>query len=261
VQQAETPCRWVALRGPSVATARSGSNSTGRRSAQTPVCSPYRDLDDAVQLTESAAAERLDFRTGRNVQHSMTALRRVVKFYNGRGTAEQWIKEGKSAVRWTRLSCCRFHDNHAAATVCAGVPPGELPATPGVAEGSKAPVADDAAGEADQDRGEGGASRAVRDLPTGGGGRAEMALSDHPRVDSAVHSAPAEVFTDMKAPTVHQPGQHTGGWDVTAPRSCGSRSSGPPARSVCLRRAPFQRRFRPPSSRLGFGSARQAVEW
>jgi Transposase DDE domain group 1 len=30
---------------------------------------------------------------------------RVVAFYNGRGTAEQWIKEGKNAIRWTRLSC------------------------------------------------------------------------------------------------------------------------------------------------------------
>ena len=30
---------------------------------------------------------------------------RVVAFYHGRGTAEQWIKEGKSAVKWTRLSC------------------------------------------------------------------------------------------------------------------------------------------------------------
>jgi hypothetical protein len=29
----------------------------------------------------------------------------VVKFYNGRGTAEQWIKEGKNAVKWTKLSC------------------------------------------------------------------------------------------------------------------------------------------------------------
>jgi hypothetical protein len=37
--------------------------------------------------------------------------RRVVKFYNGRGTAEQWIKEGKNAIRWTRLSCRRFKDN------------------------------------------------------------------------------------------------------------------------------------------------------
>ena len=37
--------------------------------------------------------------------------RNVVRFYNGRGTAEQWIKEGKYALRWTRLSCRRFLDN------------------------------------------------------------------------------------------------------------------------------------------------------
>jgi hypothetical protein len=30
---------------------------------------------------------------------------RVVAFYNRRGTAEQWIREGKNAIRWTRLSC------------------------------------------------------------------------------------------------------------------------------------------------------------
>jgi hypothetical protein len=35
----------------------------------------------------------------------------VVKFYNKRGTAEQWIKEGKYAVNWTRLSCHDFVDN------------------------------------------------------------------------------------------------------------------------------------------------------
>ena len=35
----------------------------------------------------------------------------VVHFYHGRGTAEQWIKEGKYALRWTRLSCKRFVSN------------------------------------------------------------------------------------------------------------------------------------------------------
>jgi Transposase DDE domain group 1 len=34
--------------------------------------------------------------------------RAVVRFYNKRGTAEQWIKEGKQAAHWTRLSCHRF---------------------------------------------------------------------------------------------------------------------------------------------------------
>jgi len=37
--------------------------------------------------------------------------RSVVRFYNKRGTAEQWIKEGKQATHWTRLSCHRFRAN------------------------------------------------------------------------------------------------------------------------------------------------------
>ena len=37
--------------------------------------------------------------------------RAVVHFYNQRGTAEQWIKEGKEATHWTRLSCHRFRAN------------------------------------------------------------------------------------------------------------------------------------------------------
>ena len=37
--------------------------------------------------------------------------RAVVRFYNKRGTAEQWIKEGKEAAHWTRLSCHRFRAN------------------------------------------------------------------------------------------------------------------------------------------------------
>jgi len=45
----------------------------------------------------------------------MTSLarpaKRVVAFYNHRGTAEQHIKEGKNAVIWTRLSSHRFVAN------------------------------------------------------------------------------------------------------------------------------------------------------
>ncbi len=35
----------------------------------------------------------------------------IVRFYNGRGTAEQWIKEGKYALNWTRLSGHKFVSN------------------------------------------------------------------------------------------------------------------------------------------------------
>jgi Transposase DDE domain group 1 len=44
-------------------------------------------------------------RVGFLVTNLSRSAERVVAFYNGRGTAEQWIKEGKNAVKWTRLSC------------------------------------------------------------------------------------------------------------------------------------------------------------
>ena len=36
---------------------------------------------------------------------------RVFEFYNRRGTAEQYIKEGEYALKWTRLSCKSFGAN------------------------------------------------------------------------------------------------------------------------------------------------------
>jgi hypothetical protein len=50
-------------------------------------------------------------RVGFIVTNLRRSSRKVVKFYNGRGTAEQWIKEGKNALKWTRLSCHDFADN------------------------------------------------------------------------------------------------------------------------------------------------------
>jgi hypothetical protein len=50
-------------------------------------------------------------RVGFIVTNLTRPAKRVVRFYNQRGTAEQWIKEGKNAVKWTRLSCHDFVDN------------------------------------------------------------------------------------------------------------------------------------------------------
>jgi hypothetical protein len=50
-------------------------------------------------------------RVGFIVTNLTRPAERVVRFYNGRGTAEQWIREGKQALRWTRLSCRAFRDN------------------------------------------------------------------------------------------------------------------------------------------------------
>ena len=38
---------------------------------------------------------------------------RIVAFYNQRGTAKRWIKDGKDALKWTRSSCCSFAANAA----------------------------------------------------------------------------------------------------------------------------------------------------
>ena len=35
----------------------------------------------------------------------------IIAFYNRRGTCEQYIKEGKNAIKWTRLSCRSFAAN------------------------------------------------------------------------------------------------------------------------------------------------------
>ena len=50
-------------------------------------------------------------RVGFIVTNLLRSAKKVVRFYNKRGTAEQWIKEGKNAVNWTRLSCHDFVDN------------------------------------------------------------------------------------------------------------------------------------------------------
>jgi hypothetical protein len=50
-------------------------------------------------------------RVGFIVTNRTLPNRAVVRFYNKRGTAQQWIKEGKRAVKMTRLSCHRFRSN------------------------------------------------------------------------------------------------------------------------------------------------------
>ncbi len=50
-------------------------------------------------------------RVGFIVTNMVLPSRSVVRFHNKRGTAEQWIKEGKQATHWTRLSCHRFRAN------------------------------------------------------------------------------------------------------------------------------------------------------
>ena len=101
--------------------------------------------------------------------------KRVVAFYNHRGTAEQHIKEGKNAINWTRLSCRKFRNNavrlqlHALAYKASrpGLQSGQLHEDTGFAEGGGALVDDDVARQAGEDRGQGCPTWPLRYVPIG----------------------------------------------------------------------------------------------
>ncbi len=50
-------------------------------------------------------------RVGFIVTNLSRSAERVTWFYNQRGKSEQYIKEGKNAIKWSRLSCRKFRDN------------------------------------------------------------------------------------------------------------------------------------------------------
>ena len=70
----------------------------------------WRTARRVVAKVEFHAGELFP-RVGFIVTNLELPSRAVVRFYNKRGTAEEWIKEGKLAVSWTRLSCHRFRGN------------------------------------------------------------------------------------------------------------------------------------------------------
>ncbi len=91
---------------------------------------------------------------------------RVLAFYNGRGTAERYIKEGKHALKWTRLSLHALRGQRRQAPAARpGLQPSKLPPHAGNAHGDRDMVADEPPGAADQDRRPAGAPRPLCRLP------------------------------------------------------------------------------------------------
>ena len=76
------------------------------RLALEPVIARYRERGVELYFRADAAFAKPEI-------YELLGARRhpLVKFYNGRGTAEQHIKEGKNPIRWTRLSCHAFRHN------------------------------------------------------------------------------------------------------------------------------------------------------
>jgi len=85
---------------------------------------------------------------------------RIVAFYNQRGVFEQWIKEGKGAIKCILLACRSFAAKAGPPSAPrARLQPWQLHAHAGDAEGSGVVVADQPTREADQDRRQGGQPR------------------------------------------------------------------------------------------------------
>jgi hypothetical protein len=137
------------------------------------VFSENRQPDEKVGIVNCYVFSELFPRVGFIVTNLSRPAKRVVRFYNQRGTAEQWIKEGKNAVKWTRLSCHDFVDNQVRLQLFVlAYNLGNFPAAGGAAQSGASLDVDDAAGETDQDRGEGRAPFPEDRLPDGGGGGA-----------------------------------------------------------------------------------------
>jgi Transposase DDE domain group 1 len=76
---------------------------------------PSGQLEDRTTSCGEGGVPRGELfpRVGFIVTNLSLPSRAILRFYNKRGTAEQWIKEGKQATHWTRLSCHRFRANEA----------------------------------------------------------------------------------------------------------------------------------------------------
>jgi hypothetical protein len=110
-------------------------------------------------LSSCASATGVDDRCQRyrriRVTNLETDSRAVARFCSKRGTAEQWIREGKQAVKMTRLSCHRFRgfrSNESAAWLSViAYNLGESLATAGVAKPDRQLVVDELAAAIGED--------------------------------------------------------------------------------------------------------------
>ena len=109
-------------------------------------------------------------RVGFIVTNMSLPSRSVVRFYNKRGTAEQWIKEGKQATHWTRLSCHRFRANEVRLQLSVlAYNLGNLWRRLGLPNRIKRLVAHELAAAADEDRRPAGQARALLLVAAGRG--------------------------------------------------------------------------------------------
>jgi len=109
-------------------------------------------------------------RVGFIVTNLSRPAERVVAFYNKRGTSEQWIKEGKGAIKWTRAVVPDIRrQRRAAPASCARLQLGNFLRTLATPEPIKDWSLTSLKEKLIKIGGEGGEPRTLRRLPDGGG--------------------------------------------------------------------------------------------
>ena len=143
-------------------------------------------------------------RVGFIVTNMTRPAERVVAFYNQRGTAEQWIKEGKSCRQVdAALMLLIRRQRRPASASCAGLQSRQLHADAGSAGGGQAVVADEPAGKTREDRREGRMPWPLRHFPDGRGRGAEGIVSGN-------------LAADRRTATKTGPSVATGGADASS---------------------------------------------
>ena len=123
-------------------------------------------------------------RVGFIVTSMVLPSRSVVRFYNKRGTAEQWIKEGKQATHWTRLSCHRFRANEVRLQLSVlAYNLGNLWRRLILPPGIQALVADESPAAAGENRRPAGEARQILLAPAGGRSSEPAAVRRHAAED------------------------------------------------------------------------------
>jgi len=129
-------------------------------------------------------------RVGFIVTNLETDRRAVVRFYNKRGTAEQWIKEGKQAVKITRLSCHWFRSNEVRLWLSLiGLQSGVSVAATGAAEEDRELVPDELAAAVGEDGWAAGETRPVLLAASGGEPPDAAVVREHGAADRGAASA------------------------------------------------------------------------
>lgn len=180
----------------------------------------YRDLDDALGLSELAGGMLQDRRLGRNGWHALVGMLRRSVFGRlagyedvndaerlARDPAMRWLVGGKAVHKGAAsssqmgrfetevLTADRNLSALAAAAARAGLQPCQLPADAGAARCGASLVADDAAREAGEDRGQGGLARALRHVPTGEGRDPSGSVRRHPGADRLAQTSAGSSMT------------------------------------------------------------------